>query len=291
MTTIGFVGAGMMGEGMASCALKGGQQLVVTAHRNRAGVERLVAAGALEVPDLETLAREADVIVLCVSDAPAVEAVLQKLDPGLRENHLIIDTSTSDPVLTRRLADGFAERGIGFADAPIAGGPPEAAAGKLATLLGADAPFEAKAREVVALWSAHVEYFGAAGTAHTAKLINNYVTQGMVLLLAEAFTTARHAGVDWDKLHGIMQRGAARSGTLEKVVPPALAGDFDGHAFSMANSAKDARYYAELSEAITGKISPLAAAVAGTTQAAVDAGFGDLRVSRRLEPAVADKLG
>ncbi len=291
MTAIGFVGAGLMGEGMAASALAKGHRLIVTANRNRAGVDRLVAAGAEEAADLPALAAAADVIALCVSDAPAVESVLSRLEPSLREGHLIIDTSTSDPVVTRRLADAYAARGIGFADAPVAGGPAEAAAAKLATLLGADAPFEARAREIVALWSAHVEYFGTAGSGHTAKLINNYVTQGMALLYTEAYTTARHAGIDWRQLYAIMSRGAARSGTLEKIVPPALEGDYDGHAFSMANSAKDARYYAALAEAIDGRVSPLAAAVAGTAQAAVDAGLGDLRLSRRLDPAIEDRLG
>ena len=107
---IGFVGAGWMGTGMAMRLLAAGHPVSVHAHRNRSGVDRLCARGAAEASDLATLARGAEVIVLSVSDAEAVRAVLDGAGPGLRPGHLVIDTNTSDPRATRALAGSLSAR-------------------------------------------------------------------------------------------------------------------------------------------------------------------------------------
>lgn len=281
---IAFVGTGMMGSGMALRLLAAGHPLTVYARRNRASVDRLCAQGATEAPELATLARDAEVVVLCLADSIAVREVVAGLVPCLRAGQLIIDATTSDPGVTRALAAELAPRAVRFVDAPVTGGPPQAEAGALASMVGcAEADF-ADVRQVVACYSAVVQRMGGIGAGHTAKLLNNFVTQGTVALLAEAYTRARDAGIDWAALHAVMSVGAARSGTLEKLVRPALAGDFDGARFSIRNSAKDLGYFCAFAAQSGRGRSVLGETIRQRLAAAVDAGLGDRFVSRLLDP-------
>lgn len=290
MERIGFVGVGLMGEGMAHCALARGHPLTVLAHNKREAVERLLAKGANEARDPAALCEAADVIVLCVSNAEVVQDVAGALEPHLREGQLLIDTSTSQPAVTRAIADAFAAKRVAVTDAPVTGGPPQAAEGALATLLGAEADDLARASRIVEAWSKTVRHFGGVGTGHAAKLINNFVTQGTTALLAEAYTRARRAGLDWEALHAVQATGAANSGTFQKVVTPALEGDFEASRFSIANAHKDLRYYAEFTATMDGAQSPLAVAVRDAVAAFDTAGYGENHTTRMLEPAAADAV-
>ena len=132
-----------------------------------------------------------------------------------------------------------------------------------------------------------------SGAGHAAKLLNNFVTQGTAVLLAEAFAMAGRVGVDRHALLDVMKAGAARSGTLEKMVVPALEGDYDGARFSLANARKDVSYYRDLARA--NGDARLADALVAVLDATVEAGHGARFVSRLLDPGVwrdtVDRLG
>jgi 3-hydroxyisobutyrate dehydrogenase-like beta-hydroxyacid dehydrogenase len=131
-----------------------------------------------------------------------------------------------------------------------------------------------------------VRRIGAVGAGHQAKLLNNFVTQGTSVLLAEAYRQARDCGVDWKALYSIMETGAAHSGSLEKMVKPALDGDFDGSRFSLRNALKNCRYFCELAEESPRGPSSLANRIRGALQEAVDAGYGDRCVNALLDPGL-----
>lgn len=284
--TVGFVGLGMMGSGMAGCLLAAGHPLIVPAGRAAEAVERLRDRGACVVDDLGALAREAQVIVTCLPDSLAVAEAAQRIVPQLAAGTLWIDATTSDPRTTRDLAARIAGTGASFVDAPVTGGPAEAEAGRLASLVGCGDEDWTRVEAIVGTYSVTVRRFGGVGTGHSAKLLNNLVTQGTTALLAEAYGAARQAGVDWQALFDVMSTGAARSGTLEKAVRPAVAGDFDGARFSIRNAAKDLSYAADLLAAM-GRPSPLAEAARDRMKRAVDAGHGARFVSRLLDPETA----
>jgi 3-hydroxyisobutyrate dehydrogenase-like beta-hydroxyacid dehydrogenase len=287
-TPIGFVGAGWMGTGMAMHLLAAGHPVSVYAHRNRAGVDRLCARGAAEASDLATLARGVDVIVLSLSDAVAVRAVVDGMSLGLRAGHLVIDTTTSDPRVTRELAALLSNRSVRLVDAPVTGGPTQAEAGVLGTLVGCAASDLDAVQRIVACYSSVVQRMGEVGSGHAAKLLNNFVTQGTVVLLAEAYARALDNDIDWQALYAAMYAGAARSGTLEKVVGPALGGDFDGSKFTIRNAAKDLGYYCALAASSGRGGSALGEVIHKRLADADAAGVGDRFVSRLLDP---DLLG
>ncbi len=284
---IGLIGAGLMGHGMALNLLKGGHSVTVLAHRNRAPVEDLVARGAVEAADLAAVAGNAEVILLCLSTSKVVEETIARLRPHLRGGQIVVDAGTSEPETTRRLARELGRIGVGYADAPLTGGPEQAEKAELGVLCGADDKTFAAIEPMLKCFATTIRHFGPPGSGHTAKLISNYLVTGMIALVTEAFAAARKAGLDWGDLFEVMLNGSGNSGVLRKMVAPALAGDFDGYRFSIANAAKDIGYYTELAEKL-GCGGDLAEAVARHFAKAVETGHGGRNVSHFLDPAIDD---
>lgn len=284
---IGIIGAGMMGQGMASNLLKHGHGVHVLAHRNRAPVEALVAEGASEARDLPDLARDCALIILCVSSADVVRDTVAKLRPHLRAGQMLVDCGTTDPETTRHLARELSHMGVSYADAPLTGGPEQAAKAELGVLVGADEATFAKLLPVFQCFATTIKHFGPPGAGHAAKLVSNMLVTGMVALVAEAFTAARLAQVDWRDLYEVMLNGSGNSGVLRKMVGPALDGDFDGYRFSIANAGKDIGYYLALAERL-GCGSKLTEAIAERFAEAVETGHGGRNVSHLLDPAIDD---
>ena len=281
---IGLIGAGMMGHGMAVNLLKHGHALSVIAHRNRGPVDDLVDKGASEVPDLAAIAK-ADIILLCLTTSKVVAETIKGLKPHLRRGHIIMDSGTSAPDATRRLAHDLKTMGVGFADVPVTGGPEQAEQGELGVLCGADAETFARIEPLLSCFATTIKHFGPPGSGHTAKLISNYLVTGMVALVAEAFGAAHKAQIDWKDLYEVMLNGSGNSGVLRKMVEPALKGDFDGYRFALANANKDIGYYLELAEKL-GCATKLTESVADIFAKAVETGHGGRNVSHLLDPAI-----
>jgi len=284
---VGLIGAGMMGHGMAANLLKHGHGVTVVAHRNRAPVDDLVKRGAKEAANTAGLAKASDLILLCVSTSKVVEETIAAMRPVLCRGQIIIDTGTSSPTSTRKLAHDLAGAGVDYADAPLTGGPEQAEAGQLGIFCGADQKTFAVIQPVLASFASTIRHMGPPGSGHTAKLISNYLVTGMVALVADAFTAAHAAQIDWRNLYEAMLNGSGNSGVLRKMVEPALNGDFDGYRFSLANAAKDIGYYMGLAEDLTCE-TPLAKAVNSVFAEAVATGHGGRNVSHLLDPAIDD---
>lgn len=155
--TIGFIGVGLMGHGMAKNIVEKGWPLLVVSHRNRAPVDDLVGRGAREVASPREMAAQADIIHLCVSGSAQVESLIRGEDGILaagKEGLIVVDCSTSDPVSTGQLASELNSAGMHLVDAPLSRTPKEAEAGTLDAMVGADdATFEA-VRPVLECWAA-----------------------------------------------------------------------------------------------------------------------------------------
>ena len=280
---IGLVGAGLMGHGMAVNLLKADHEVLLVAHRNPAPIEDLVQRGARKAASLGEMARRAEIILVCVTNSKAVEEVVDTIKPHLAAGQIIVDMGTSDPAVNRRLAAELGVRGIGFAEAPVTGGPEQAAAAELGALVGADRATFERIRPVLKCICATISHMGPVGSGQTAKLISNYLVLGMVALIADTFNVARKADVDWGKLYAAMQRGSSNSGALRKMVEPALRGDYDGYPFSLANGHKDMSYYMALAGA-RGFSSAMADEIMAVYDKAMARGHGGYRLSRLIDP-------
>lgn len=252
MKHIGFIGAsGLMGHGMAKNLLAKGFSLSLTVHHNQDGVADLLAAGARQVATPADLAT-CDAVILCVTGTPQVEAamlgadgVLSRAKPGL----IVIDTSTSEPESTQRLAARCAEQGVTLVDAPLARSAVEAEAGKLNTMVGATPEMFAKVKPVLQAYCENIFHVGGPGSGHIIKLLNNFVAQAICTATAEAFAVGAKAGADMHQLVNVISAGGVNSG-LFQAMAKTLSGDFNGLKFELDNARKDLRYYGHLAEMV-----------------------------------------
>jgi len=282
---IGFIGLGMMGHGMAGNILDKGFPLTVMAHKNRTPIEDLLTRGANEASSPKTLAAQNDAVFLCVRGAEEVEDIvygskglLQGCHPGM----YIVDCTTSDPALSRKIDTDVKKYGGHFADAPVTRAPRDAEAGRLNSLVGASDETFSMILPVLQAYSENISHFGSPGAGHSAKLINNFVTMGYAALISEGMAMCSTAGVDSAKLYEVMSTGGADSGVLRKMVPGMLKGDLTGHQFSLANALKDVSYFCRMAKT-EGFTSYLSDSLMTTYTDAVNAGFGGRFVASLIE--------
>lgn len=274
---VGFIGIGMMGHGMAGNILEKGFALTVLGHSNREPVEDLVGRGAVEASSPRELAERTDAVFLCVTGAPEVEALVLGdggVITGCRPGSIVVDCSTSQPAVTRKIAGELAERGAFMVDAPVTRAPKDAEAGRLNSLVGAEPEVLERIRPVIETYSETITHFGPVGAGIAAKLVNNFVTTGYTALIAEGMAMCAAAGVDMRKAYDVMSRGAADSGVLRKMIPSFLEGDLTGHKFAIRNAHKDVGYCRDMAEAL-GFRSLLVEALHHTYAEAVEAGLGE----------------
>jgi hypothetical protein len=154
--TVGFIGVGLMGHGMAKNIVEKGYPLVVLGHSKRAPVEHLKSLGAREASTPRDLAALCDVVHLCVTGSPQVEANLRGPDgviASAKKGLIVVDCSTSNPVSTLALGDELKAAGMTLVDAPLSRTPVEAEAGTLDTMVGADPDTFARIRPVLDTWA------------------------------------------------------------------------------------------------------------------------------------------
>ncbi|MGF7159428.1 3-hydroxyisobutyrate dehydrogenase-like beta-hydroxyacid dehydrogenase [Rhodoligotrophos appendicifer] len=278
---VGFIGVGLMGQGMAENLIRCGHRLTVLAHRNRAPIESLMQLGASEAETAAKLAEDSEVIFLCLPNSKVVEDIIGTLRPLLKKDALIIDTSTAEPSATQRLQADLAASGIGLVDAPVAGGPKQARDGELGAMVGGAPADVQRAVPLLECFCREVSVFGGPGTGNTAKLMSNYLVLGMVALITETFQHARAADIDWQKLYAVMLCGSGNSGALRRIMDAAVEGDLDGYPFSIANAAKDSAYVMSMLRTMQ-RTTPLAEAVNQVYVRAQSAGDPQRFVSRLM---------
>ena len=256
---IGFIGVGLMGAGMAKNLVTKGYPLVIMGHKNREPVERLKALGATEAKTPRELAAQCDIVHLCVTGSPQVEALMNGPD-GIfasgKKGLIIIDCSTSNPVSTLALADAAKAQGMTFIDAPLGRTPAEAEAGALDTMVGADDATFAKIKPVLDCWAGNVVHLGPVGLGHKMKLINNFIAMGYAALFSEALGIARKAGLTKEQFHAVIGSSRMRNGFYDTFMKWTMEGDENAHRFTISNAHKDMRYLSSLANEI-GALHPI----------------------------------
>ena len=246
---IGMAGIGLMGHGIARNLLRHGYPLTVLEHAGNQPLDELRAAGAATQASAAAMAAGADVVILCVTGSPQVEAVLLGehsaggLLQGLRPGTVVIDCSTAIPSSTERMAQAVAAAGGRFLDAPMTRTPKEAAEGRLNLLVGGDAALFEECRPILASFAENITHAGPVGAGHRMKLLHNYVSLGFAALLAEAAACSERAGIAPEVLVQVLAQGGGGGAALERLKPYLLARDPSGLRFFMSNAQKDLGYY------------------------------------------------
>lgn len=277
---IGMVGVGMMGLGIASNLVKKGHELVVLEHPGNQPLDALKAAGAVGVATARELAARVDLVILVVTGSPQVEAVLTGAGgvlEGLRPGSIVVDCSTAIPSSTQRMAQIVSQAGSRFLDAPMTRTPKEAAEGRLNLLVGGDAALLEQVRPVLACFAENITHVGPVGAGHGMKLLHNYVSLGMVTLVAEAAACAQRSGVAPEAFVEVLAKGGGGGIALERLKPYLLAQDTSGLRFSVANAAKDLGYYETMATDAQAR-REVASAVLSTLKSALAQGGPDALV-------------
>ncbi|MBM3629844.1 MAG: NAD(P)-dependent oxidoreductase [Alphaproteobacteria bacterium] len=250
---VGYIGVGLMGHGAARNILEKGHALAVLGNRNRAPVEDLVRRGAREAASPAELARDCDVVFMCLPSSVEVErtvlgpdGLLAAARPGL----VVVDSTTADPNSTRRLGEALRARGADLVDAPMGRTPKEAEAGRLSTFVGGRPESVAIVRPIIEAYAEVIIDAGELGAGHTLKLCNNFISIGTCAVISEAVATAAKLGVDLGKLNEVVSAGGANSAMFQMVMPWVLEGDDSRLKGPLRIAGKDLRFFCRLAESV-----------------------------------------
>ncbi|GAA0940477.1 2-hydroxy-3-oxopropionate reductase [Pseudonocardia zijingensis] len=228
MTTIGFIGLGIMGAPMAGHLIDAGHD-VVGYNRSRPAVDRLVERGGRAADSVADAVRDAEVVITMVPDSPDVEAVALG-DDGIyaaaKPGTLHIDCSTIRPDVARAVAAAGNERGIRVVDAPVSGGEAGAKEGTLSIMVGGSAEDVEAARPYLDVVGGTVVHVGPSGAGQTVKAANQLIVAGNIELLAEALVFLEAHGVDTEAATEVLGGGLAGSTVLQRKAAGMRAREF-----------------------------------------------------------------
>jgi 3-hydroxyisobutyrate dehydrogenase-like beta-hydroxyacid dehydrogenase len=273
---IGMIGIGLMGHGIAWNIANAGYGLTILDHPGNQPVDDLRGMGVQVAPRIADVVQAADVIVLCVTGSPQVEAILTGDDgvvAHLRPGTVVVDCSTALPESSARMAAAVTAAGGHFLDAAMTRLPQHARAGTLNLLIGGDPALLERLRPLLETFSENITHIGGVGSGHLMKLMHNYVSLGFIALLAEVAAHGQKAGLEMATLIDVLAQGGGGGTALQRISPFLLEGDPSSVPFYISNAAKDLGYYRQAAEA-AGVHRAIADAVGNTLNEVVSTGHG-----------------
>ena len=250
MANTGFVGLGIMGRPMMNNLLKAGHT-VVAYTRNAKTLDACVAGGAQRAASNREVGERADVIFTMLPDGPEVEeVVLGKggILEGCKAGAMIVDMSSINPLVSQKIAQACAGKGVDFVDAPVSGGEPKAIDGTLAIMVGASADAFAKAEPLLKCMGSTVTLTGPVGAGNTTKLANQIMVACNIAGMGEALSLATSCGLDPEVVFNAVKGGLAGSAVLNAKGPMLIARNFKP-GFKMQLHQKDLRNALQTAEA------------------------------------------
>jgi 3-hydroxyisobutyrate dehydrogenase-like beta-hydroxyacid dehydrogenase len=231
MAKVAFIGLGVMGYPMAGhIRTRGGHDLAVY-NRTSARAEKWATAfGGRAAATPKAAADDADFVFTCVGNDDDLRSVTLGADgalAGMKAGSVLIDNTTASATVARELAASAAKNGIGFLDAPVSGGQAGAENGALTVMVGGDQATFDKAKPVIDHYARMVGLMGPTGAGQLAKMVNQICIAGVVQGLAEGIHFAKRAGLDVEKVIGVISKGAAQSWQMENRYKTMEAGKYD----------------------------------------------------------------
>lgn len=275
MERVGFVGLGTMGAAMAANLLRAGYALQVW-NRSPGPAGPLIALGAAASPTPKALASAVDLVVICVSDTPDVEAVLfgpEGVAEGAARGSLVIDCSTISPAATREFAARLRERGVAMVDAPVSGGSEGAIHATLTIMVGGEPDDVERADAVLGAMGRTITHMGPIGAGQATKAVNQVIIAAGYLGVAEGIVLAMRAGLDPEAVVAALKGGAAQSWILENRSGRMIADSYP-LGFKISLHRKDLAIALEMARSV-GVVLPVASLAAQLEDGLVATGHGD----------------
>ena len=225
---IAFIGIGVMGKSMAGHLLDAGYPLAVF-NRTQSKADDLVARGAIWADSPAAAAENADVVITIVGFPADVEETYFG-DSGvfktIKTGALVIDMTTSSPLLAKRIAEAGREKGVGSLDAPVSGGDLGAREARLSIMIGGEQSDFDRAQPLFDIMGKNIQLQGPAGSGQYTKMCNQIAIASGMVAIGEALAYAKAAGLDPKQVLASIETGAAGSWSLSNLAPRALDGDF-----------------------------------------------------------------
>jgi 2-hydroxy-3-oxopropionate reductase len=283
MTTVAFIGLGIMGTPMAGHLVRAGHE-VLGVNRSRPAVDRLVEAGGQDGGSVADAVARADVALTMLPDSPDVESVAfgpEGIYANARQGTVHIDCSTIRPDVARRLAEAGAEAGVKVIDAPVSGGEAGAKEAALSIMVGGAAEDVEAARPLLDVMGKTIVHVGPAGSGQTVKAANQLIVAGTLELVAEAIVFLEAHGVETEAALQVLGGGLAGSTVLARKGAGMLAREF-APGFRISLHHKDMGIVTAAARE-AGVAIPLGAHVAELVAALRAQGHGDLDHSALLK--------
>jgi 3-hydroxyisobutyrate dehydrogenase len=250
METVGFIGLGNMGMGMAGNIQKADYPMVVYDLRQTA-IQPFVTNGARQASSPAEVASLSEVIFTSLPGPKEVEEVATGTGgvlEGIKPGGIYIDLSTSRPTLIRRLEPLFRQKGAHVLDAPVSGGKTGAATRNLAVMVGGERAIYERIRPILDAFGDKVFYAGSIGAGSVCKLVHNMIGHGIRQAIAEGLTLGVKAGVDAEAVWECIRRGAVgrMSGLHEGIPRTVFRGTYEPASFALALARKDIGLATEL---------------------------------------------
>jgi 3-hydroxyisobutyrate dehydrogenase-like beta-hydroxyacid dehydrogenase len=243
MAKLAFLGLGVMGYPMAGHLLKKGGHDVTVYNRTAAKSAQWVKEyGGKSAPTPREAAKDCDLVMMCVGNDDDVRAVAfgsGGVLAGMKKGAILVDHTTASAVVARELDAKCREQGTGFVDAPVSGGQAGAVNGQLGIMCGGDEATFAKAKPVLDLYAKMCALIGPAGSGQLTKMVNQVAIVGILQGLSEALNFGNNAGLDMEKVIGVISKGAAQSWQLENRWKTMVEGKFEGFGFASDWMRKD----------------------------------------------------
>lgn len=276
-TQLGFIGLGVMGEPICRNMTNADLGSMTVFDLADGPLTRLEADGASRAKSVAEVAKSARIIFLSLPGGPEVESIILGKDGLLkngRKGQIIVDMSTCPVAIARKAAAALEQKGMIFADAPVARTRQAAIDGTLSIMVGSDEETFETIRPYLAAAATDITRCGGVGTGQVVKLLNNMLLVQSVVALAEALTIGERAGVDRELLVETLSKGSADSFALRNHVKKAmLPRNFPVGAFGTDYATKDIAYALELA-ADAGVTSPAGELAKTMLEKTSAAGYG-----------------
>ena len=246
---IGFIGIGYMGHGMAKNILEKGYSLKFIANVKRKAAEDLNSRGAIEEKNIQDLCHDIDVLQLCLSSSDQVEDILinKKAINFLKEDSVIIDSTTANPVSSEKIIEICNQNNIHFIDAPLGKTPKEAWDGNLDAIVGAKKEILEKFRPIIACWAGRIVHVGDPGSGHKLKLLNNMLSLSYYSLYYEVLTICKQSKISEETFHSVISGSRMDNELFQSFMKYVLDPRKENqHKFSVDNANKDLGYLMSL---------------------------------------------
>ena len=244
--TIGFLGVGLMGEGMVCKLIDSGFKVYVKKNKNSETINRVKLKGAIELKTLKNMTKKCEILILCLPNSRVVKKIINKLNFKNSEKKLIIDCTTNDHNSVIYFEKRSKIYNFNYVEAPVSGGNLQAKNGELGAFVGSSKKNFKISKKILNPFCKKIIRIGNVGMGAKAKLLSNFLALGTASLVIESLKFAKKIQVDWKNFYDLSSLGSGSSRSLDRIAPHAINNNYDSYLFTINNTIKDFRYMLRL---------------------------------------------